>query len=342
MWIPFLAVVVMLFTPGCTGAQVTQTRENASAVLTYKPGSVAESRQQARLLAADKTTRPRIPAALRALNMAYGEYYAALSHLEEKKDNPEAAKALEKAALARYRDYRDLVEGQINAYEEFLLQYQDNWHVRHRYAWFLADHQMRHEAAAEWRRVVKTEPRYPYAYNNLATLYNHMGRDTEAMDLLRRAIEIYDEEPSFHFNLALNYSMHRYEAMERFGWDLPRTFQECMAEYRKARDLAPNSVEYARKVADQYILARFFNVTDTAHDAIAAWQYYLGLDLTPLKRASACRSIGRIYLIEKNDPVAAEEWLEMSLELFDDPGAHNLLERAKAARKATVPAEGEP
>ena len=51
--------------------------------------------------------------------------------------------------------------------------------------------------------------------------------------------------PALHLNLAVNYSVHRSDVAEKFGWDLPRVFGECMAEYRKALALAPKDVEIA-------------------------------------------------------------------------------------------------
>lgn len=344
-WLWSAAIIAALAAPGCGATYAATDDDWPAGVVRYESGSRGEARLQSRLLASDDQARGPIAEARDALNKAYAAFYATAKRYGRRKDGDggptlEQVGALRKEAVRTYTRYRDLIWAQREEYEEFLQRYQDNWYARHRYAWFLADHQMRHEAAAEWRRVIETEPRYPYPYNNLASLYNHMGRDTEAMDLLRKAIEIYDKDPVFHINLAVNYSAHRNEAMERYGWDLPRTFRECISEYRKACDLAPGNVEYARETARQYVLAKFFNVPDTADDAIAAWKRYLTLDLTPIQRATGLRSIGRITLMQKKDAVGAREWLEKSVKLFDEPTARDLLKRAGGAQDEGAPASG--
>ena len=118
---------------------------------------------------------------------------------------------------------------------------------------------------------------------------------------------------------------------EKFGWDLPRVFRECVAEYRKARELIPAEVEVARELASQYVLAKHFGVEDAADEAIEAWQYYLALDLTRIQRGIGCRNVGSIYLKKKKDPAAALEWLKKAVELLNDPSSRTMLQQAVAA-----------
>ena len=167
-----------------------------------------------------------------------------------------------------------------------------------------------------------------------------MGRDKESIELFRKAISLYYDDATFHTNLAVNYSTHRAETAELYGWDLPRIFEECIAEYRKALALKPEDKQIAFDLASQYVLAKHFKVTDTADRAIADWNYYLTLDLSDTQRGMAYRNIGRIFLVEKKDYTEAITWLEKALAVFDDPSSKVLLERArKEAESGGAPEE---
>jgi len=237
------------------------------------------------------------------------------------------------AAVACRKAYDALVRDQSDHYEEFFSEYPADWYERHHFADFLADNDLNYEAATQWRKVIEMAPTFPYAYNSLGVLYNHMGRDLEAMLLYRKAIELYPQDAGFYENLAVCYSTHRAEASKEFGWDLPRVFRECILAYQRARALEPKNTEIAFDLASQYVLAKFFGVQNTADDAIAAWKYYLGLELTPTQRAAADRNMATIYLRQKHDPAAAQRLLEEALKLLPgDATCKMLLEQAKAAQ----------
>ena len=230
--------------------------------------------------------------------------------------------------------YDALVRYQGDRYEEFFSEYPADWYERHRFADFLADNDLNYEAAAQWRKVIEMAPTFPYAYNSLGALYNHMGRDLEAVLLFRKAIEIKDDDPVFHENLAVNYSAHRSEVSGEFGWDLPRVFRECILSYQRARALAPKDREIAFDLASQYVLAKFFHAENTADEAIEAWKYYLSLDLKPVQYVMGFRNVGTIYLREKKDPVTARAWIEKALALMpDDPSCKAVLQQCEAAQK---------
>ncbi len=304
----------------------------------YQPQTLRESWTQLQLLAADRKARKSIEQARDVFSAATSRHRAAAGAFYAKELRPgvvrptqEQLEALRREAEAKWLSFKDFMIRQVDRYEDFLVRYPQNWYVRHRYAWFLADHTLGYEAAEEWRKVIKLAPDFPYAYNNLASLYNHMGRDLEAVDLFRKAIALKDDDATFHVNLAVNYSTHRFEVAEKFGWDLPRVFRECVAEYRKARELIPAEVEVARELASQYVLAKHFGVEDAADEAIEAWQYYLALDLTRIQRGIGCRNVGSIYLKKKKDPAAALEWLKKAVELLNDPSSRTMLQQAVAA-----------
>jgi tetratricopeptide (TPR) repeat protein len=328
------AALLFLLAAGCASAP-------SRAVIEYKPASRAEARAQAALMKSDDRARADIDVAEFHLRQAAEKFGQARSLLEAQELPPgvarpteEEVRVLYQAAFARYRDMQELIAREGHFYGQFMRQYPDNWFARHRHAWFLADNYYHYEAAQQWEQVIRMEPAFPYAYNNLGSLYNHMGRDAESIQLFRKAIELKDDDAVFHINLAVNYSTHRKEAMKLYGWDLPRTFAECIASYRRARALMPGDPDVARDLATQYVLAKYFQVKDTADEALEAWNYYLALDLSPSQRGYAMRDVGRIWLREKKDRAAAIKWLEDGKALVgNDPGIENLLKEARGERK---------
>ena len=347
-----LAVIVLL-SAGCAGDPPAESAASAPAttapsrpgiVLFYEPKTLDEAAAVAKLEQDDLEIRPVIEQAEAEAIQAVEAYHVGALSLQTPKGKPgagatkEMVEKLHQAADEKVARYQDLIKTQRDRYEDFLKKYPDNWYERHRYAWFLADNQLADDAAAEWRRVIEQAPAFPYAYNNLGTLYNHMGRDLEAILLYRKAIELYPDDADFHLNLAVNYSTHRAEAAKEFGWDLPRVFHECILSYERARALKPKDPEIAYNLASQYVLAKFFGVQNSADDAIEAWKYYLALDLTPTQRAVADRNLASIYMRQKNDPAAAQKLLEEALTLMpDDSTVQMLLDQAKAAQTKPAP-----
>ena len=314
------AAIALLALTGC--ATAAPAKPVAGVVFEYTAASEEERAAQEEVLRADDEARAAIKEARLQAERA------GVDSFDRGTDE-----GLSEEAAAAWRAYERLIIGQVDRYELFLRKYPDNWFVRHRYAWFLSDQTMNYEAADEWRRVIRREPRFPFAHNNLGSLYNHMGRDMEAVDLFLKAIELYDQDPVFHLNLAVNYSVHRDPVAEKFGWDLPRVWRECMASYRRALALSPTDVEIARDIATQHVLARFFQVPDTTDQALKDWEYCLSLELTDAQRGAACRAVGGLYLKQKKDYAAAIEWLEKADTHFrgDDPSTTMLLERARKA-----------
>ena len=340
--------LVLLLGAGCAGEPLKETASSSPAtmappppgvVLTYEPPTLGETEAVVRLAREDLEIRPVIEQAEGEAVRAVTAYQRAALSLQAPEGRPgdratkEEVNKLYQAAGEKTALYRGLIQTQRDRYEKFLATYPANWFQRHRYAWFLADNHLEEDAAVEWRRVIEQAPAFPYACNNLGSLYNHMGRDLEAMLLYRKAIELYPEDAGFYQNLAVDYSTHRAEASKEFGWDLPRVFRECILAYERARALDPKDPEIAYDLASQYVLAKFFGVQNTADEAVAAWKYYLALELTPTQRAIADRNLATIYLRQKNDPAAAQALLEDALtHLPGDPTCTMLLEQAKAAQ----------
>lgn len=338
----------LFFVAGCatsgnsSTSMVEQTRvtggQDAAIVMTYQTGSAEEEAGRAKLALQDAAARVELARLLEAAQRASAVYHnaaeifsATLLPPEVVRPTKEQVDAFRKEATAAWAVVTKARANQVDKYRAFLNEYPKNWHVRHRLAWFMADHHLRHEAAEEWRQVIKLEPRFPYAYNNLGSLYNHMGRDMEAIDLFLKAIALESEDPTFHTNLAANYAVHKDEVAEKFGWSRQKVFREIIACYAKAQELAPQDKEIAWNIATQYVVASRFGLDDTADGAIAAWKRYLTLELTQTERAIASRNMGRIFLREKHEPAVAVNWLEQAVKLSDDPTSRMLLKQARAA-----------
>ena len=333
------AIVTLIIT-GCAGPEVAAPGQ-PKVVMTCPSQGLEEMWARHRLKKADGRAREDIEKAREVAEAASGRFGAAKARLEAKdlpegetRPTKEEVEALLKEAKDRWWDWWKAINDQIDRYDQFLQKHPENWHVRHRFAWFLADMNLRYEAADEWERVIEQEPNFPYAYNNLGSLYNHMGRDKESIQLFRKAISMVNDDPVFWINLAVNYSTHRKETMDLYGWDLPRTFRECMNAYRRALALDPKNVSIARDMASQYVLAKHFKVTGWADDALKDWDYYLGLDLNDNQRIFGYMNVGRIHLTQKNDPRTAIEWLKKA-EAIDEhqPSIKALLKMADDALK---------
>jgi len=324
-------------TPGEPGGVSAETA-TSGAVMSYRAGSPEELAWQAALAVEDGKARVKIPPLLDAAQDASARYYMAAKALAVAEVPPGAERptkeevaALRKKASDAWSVVIQARQEQVDKYREFLAKYPKNWYVRHRLAWFMADHELRPEAAEEWRKVIELEPKFPYAYNNLGSLYNHMGRDMEAIDLFLKAIELRPDDATFYTNLAANYSLHKREVAEKFGWTTQRVFEETLGCYRKALELAPTDKAVAHELATQYVLAERFGVADTADEAIAAWRYYLKLDLNSSERAAALRNMGRIYLTEKRHYAEAVKCFERATALMPDATNQVLLQRAREA-----------
>jgi len=274
-----------------------------------EPRTFGESRAQRRLFRADKKSRKAIEETAEVAREASDRYFDALRRFKAEELPPDVKRPTREEVDSLLSDASRATSAVSSmALRDFL-------------------------SARKRRLCARDSPKV------LGSLYNHMGRDAEAIDLFRKAIMLLDDDPVFHLNLAVNYSTQRHEAMEKFGWDLPRVFRECIASYHRARELAPDDIEIARDLAGQYVLAKHFKIENTADEALEAWKYYLSLDLTPNQRAIGSRNMGRIYLREKNDRATAIGWFEKAVELSDDTTNRMLLEQARKVNEPELKTE---
>lgn len=303
-------------------------------VVAYVPPTAEEALAQGILAGADVVARAAIEQAKERLRA----YQDGIVPEGEPKD--QAGKTMQERFEIARSAMQDLHMAHVDRYEQFLKAYPHNWYVRHRYAEFLADQNFTSEAAAEWRKVIEMEHRFPYAHNSLGTIYNHMGRDLEALILYRKAIELKDDEAIFHVNLATGYFTHRYQAMEEFGWDLPQTFRECLDSYKRAIALEPKNRDLVFDYATTFIMAKHFQVENLADESIEAWRYYLTLEMSDYQRGVALRNLGGIYMRQKNDPAtAAELFRKADVLMRDDATVKTLLSEAEKLMKENAQTE---
>jgi len=285
------------------------------------------------LLAWEMKVRAEIEAERERFDQLRGEYAELLARQEGPQPLTQEAvdRALAAAKASRERVFTLLKEADT-AFRTYLKKHPDDHLVRDRWGHFLADHSLNYEAAEVWEELIRRAPDYATAPNNLGTLYTHMGRDMEAIDLFLKSIALNPNEPEFYFNLGTVYATHRKDVAAKFGWDLPRVFREMLRAFGKARELAPDNVEYAREYASSFIMAKYFGVSDTADEAIAAWEHYLKLNLTPDQRAFGLNRLAFIYLREKGDKKRAAELLRESIRVSPVPLAEDMLRECETEK----------
>ena len=303
------------------------------------PGDV----ELAALLVTDAKARADINNARAEASAAMGRWRHAAQLLESKiippglkRPTKAEVEKLQKGHAEAVRKSRRLYQDHAARYAEFTARFPHHWRGHHKRAWFYADFGDLMGAAEAWRRTIVLRPGFAYAYNNLGTVYNHLGRDMESLDLYLKAISLKDDDPEFHFNFANVAAMHRFDVAKKFQWSLPKVFRESLKYYRAARDLAPDNYEYAEAVATQYVVAKHFKVYDWADEAIKDWQFCLRQSLDKAKRARVFTSLARIYLRHKKDPATARTLLLQAKELSSNATIDQLLKEANRKSGATT------
>ena len=245
-----------------------------------------------------------------------------------KRPTPEEVEGLLERFRAKHEGSRKAYLEHVDRYRALLAKHPHHWRAHHKFAWFLSDFGDYLAAAEHWRQTVALKPDFAFGYNNLATLYNHLGRDMESIDLYLKAIALRADEPEFHYNLANVLSMHRFAVAAKFTWAMPKVFHQSIEHYRAARSLQPANREYAEAVATHYVMAKHFEVKDWADEALKDWQFCLDAAEAPSDRARALTSMARIYMRQKGLPEKARVMLLDAAKLADSPTVHVLLKEA--------------
>jgi len=343
----FLLLGVLLL-PSCATARAAQQASGdpdeaaPAATPQSRPAgeqTFREAEDFATLQKADQAVRDELAKRIQRLPRLMQEHDALMKRLHERPDADERAaapntlKAQVEAKAAEIKQARDqilkIIADVRARYDAFFAKYPKNYEA-HYLLGDLYDDVINwpDEAAEQWRITIRIAPNWAPGYFALGTVYSHSARYMETLDLFRKAIELNPDKGLYHYYLAVMYSTTYHEAARKYGWNLPRVFREALAAYGRARDLEPDNYEYARNYATTFVLAKHFHVTDTADEAIAAWQRCLTLKLTDSQQSYVLRNIGRLYLRDKEDKVNARVLLRAARDLDDNPTTRTLLEQA--------------
>jgi len=157
---------------------------------------------------------------------------------------------------------------------------------------FLYDQGREEEGLQFWQRAITVDPHCAKAYNNLAVDYGHNGRAADALRYHQKAIELDPSDPIFRFNWATTCVLFRKDAHEVYGWDTDQIFEHGLEEFRKARDLEPQNVEYAWAYAQTFYQV---NKPDW-QQAYAAWQFCLNQQVDEVGRERVYSQLARVCL----------------------------------------------
>ncbi len=222
------------------------------------------------------------------------------------------------------------VEDILRRYVLFLDEFPDNAAAHNYYGEALADlKNNQDQAVQEWLKAIELDPRLPDPHNNMGIHYGHFGEPSKAIDEFRKAIELDPNVAEFHFDLALAYHNFRHVAVSKFGWTLPRLFEEILKESRTARKLKPEDLEIAADYARTFFSSGDFQVVPDWPEALSAWQYCLALTEDPTERFNILLNLGRVTL-RMDRKKEAREYLSQALSIRPDSAvAKKLIETAQ-------------
>lgn len=192
------------------------------------------------------------------------------------------------------------------AYRSFIENHPTHARAKLAYGCFLYDHGRRQPARQMWQAAIATDPNLAVAYNNLAEDFAHHGNAEEAIRYYDRALELAPGRALFHFNRALVVSQYRREAARVYGWDRAEVLAQGQEGFRRARDLAPTDLFYARSYAEGFI----YLATPDWEGAYAAWKFCLPIiGNDQLERQRIYAKLARVcQRLQRFDE--AESWLE--------------------------------
>ncbi len=185
-----------------------------------------------------------------------------------------------------------------------------------------------HEARDVWLQGLAIAPDDANLHNNIGTYYSHYGRPLRAMEEFQTAIKLKANKAVYHFNLGTMYYTSRYVAGKEFGWDLPRTFAESQAGFRRARELEPRNYQYAYNYALNFFGAKYFSVSNVYDEMLDAWRYCLNLDLDAGQKACVLTNMARTELLRGNK-IEARGYLTEAMKLAPSPTIENLLRQCR-------------
>src|ERR1051325_777443 len=199
----------------------------------------------------------------------------------------------EAVAITRWKAQVQRLEGD---YKRFLNDHPQHTRAMVAYGGLLDDQGSQEEAIRWWKKAIEIDPREAYAYNDLANHYGHDGNAAEALRYYAKAIELVPTEPIFRFNWATTCQLFRNESHAVYGWNTDQIFEHSLAQFRAARDLAPQDYELSTAYAETFYQAP----KPDWQEAYKAWQFCLSQPLDEGQRefvwghlARVCVRLGR-------------------------------------------------
>jgi tetratricopeptide (TPR) repeat protein len=194
--------------------------------------------------------------------------------------------------MAQEASYRARLRRIESDYKGFIARHPDHAPAVAAYGGFLYDQGRHDEAVALWERALKIDPKFARVYNDLAAHYGHYGRAGDALRYHQKAYELDPTDPVFHFNWATTCILFRKDAREVYGWTEDEIFRHSLDEFRKARDMATNTYEYATAYAESFVLWKKADL----QEALDAWQFCVEHAPTELDRQRAYINLARLNI----------------------------------------------
>src|SRR5437870_6333211 len=158
------------------------------------------------------------------------------------------------------------------------------------------------EAAVEhWRTAQRLDPKNAEAASSLGGAYLRIGRVREAAEQFLLAVRSESDNPDYHLDLGNVEFIFRNDLTAAWKIDSAELLRRALFQFREARRLAPNDLEYARAYAET-----FYGIPNPDwKEAQVAWQQYLEL---ATNRNFAYLQLARVTL-KQNKKVEALSFL---------------------------------
>jgi len=219
------------------------------------------------------------------------------------------------ADTARWKAQWHRLEGD---YRHFLNDHPQHARAMVAYGDLLYDEHNEEDGVRWWEKAIVADPREAYAYNSLANHYGHCGRAADALRYYAKAIELAPTEPVFRFNWATTCQLFRKESHSVYGWDTEEIFERSLAQFRSARDLAPQDYDLSTAYAQTFYQMPKPDWTE----AYKAWQFCLNQNLDPQQRDFVRANLARVCIrMGRSDE--AKEWAAKL-----PPGEQDLIRRS--------------
>lgn len=178
------------------------------------------------------------------------------------------------------------------AYDDFLLHYPKHVRARLAYGGFLNDIGKEFEASEAWEKARELDPSNPAPWNNLANYYGHRGPVKKSFEYYAKAIELRPNEPVYYHNFATTVFLFRKDAQEFYQIDEQKVFDRALELYAKAQKLDSKNFQLATDIAQTYYGIR----PPRVKEALAAWDYALGLASDPAEREGVYLHMARVKI----------------------------------------------